>query len=171
MDRLTRWETEALRRRSGRPRPRSKTIDLRDTSAHDRHHAVESESPPAGTLLVPLDAWQRMLDQLGNLHEAGQQLAEMSARAARAETEAEFLRERVSDLRRQLADAATDEIPADEPASGETPATPEASAEVAEDESRSDQRGSDQDSRLAVAGRRARSVYTDLRKLRRHRSR
>ena len=67
--------------------------------------ATGSSEPPPGTLLVPLDAWQRVLDQLGNLHEAGQQLAEASARAARAETEAEFLRERVSDLRSQLAAA------------------------------------------------------------------
>ena len=124
MDRLTRWETEALRRRSGRPRPGSRTIDLRDSPIHDRHGAVESGVPPAGTLLVPLDAWQRMLDQLGNLHEAGQQLAEVSARAAKAETEAEFLRERVSDLRGQLAAAGSVETPAAEP----TPDT-EATAE------------------------------------------
>ena len=156
MDRLTRWETEALRRRGGRPRPRSGTIDLRDGSARERHDAVEPGSPPAGTLLVPLDAWQRMLDQLGNLHEAGQQLAEVSARAAKAETEAEFLRERVSDLRRELADATTDE----------RPATPETSVEVS-----SDQDTGERESLLAIAAGRARSAYTDLRTRRRNRSR
>jgi hypothetical protein len=32
--------------------------------------------PPPGTMLVPIEAWAKMLLQLGNLHEAGQQLAE-----------------------------------------------------------------------------------------------
>jgi hypothetical protein len=52
-------------------------------------------------VLVPLDAWNRMIAQLGNLHEAGQQLAEARERAAKAETEATFLRERLTELRRQ----------------------------------------------------------------------
>jgi DNA-binding transcriptional MerR regulator len=56
-------------------------------------------SPPSGTMLVPIDAWDKMLIQLGNLHQAGQQLAEARERAARAETEAEFLRERLAELR------------------------------------------------------------------------
>ena len=58
--------------------------------------------PPDGAMLVPIDAWNRMLNQLGNLHEAGQQLAEARERAARAETEAAFLRERIGDMRQEL---------------------------------------------------------------------
>ena len=54
---------------------------------------------PEGHMLVPLDAWEKMLMQLGNLHAAGQELAEARERAAKAETEAQFLRERVADLR------------------------------------------------------------------------
>jgi hypothetical protein len=54
---------------------------------------------PEGTMLVPIDAWNKMLNQLGNLHEAGQQLAEARERAAKAETEATFLRERLSEMR------------------------------------------------------------------------
>jgi len=50
-------------------------------------------------MMVPVDAWNKMLTQLGNLHEAGQQLAEARERAAKAETEAMFLRERLSELR------------------------------------------------------------------------
>jgi hypothetical protein len=50
-------------------------------------------------MLVPIDAWDKMLIQLGNLHQAGQQLAEARERAARAETEAAFLRERLAELR------------------------------------------------------------------------
>ncbi len=51
------------------------------------------------TMIVPIDAWNKMLNQLGNLHEAGQQLAEARERAAKAETEALFLRERLTELR------------------------------------------------------------------------
>lgn len=50
-------------------------------------------------MLVPRDAWDRLIDQLGNLHEAGLMLAEARERAARAETEAGFLRERLGELR------------------------------------------------------------------------
>jgi len=52
-------------------------------------------------MIVPIAAWDRMLMQLGNLHEAGQQLADARERAAKAETEATFLRERLAELRRE----------------------------------------------------------------------
>lgn len=146
MDPLTRWETEALRRQAGRPRPRSRTVDVRDSRAERGPATTEPDDPPPGTLLVPLDAWQRMLDQLGNLHEAGQQLAEASARAAKAETEAEFLRERVADLSRQLtAVTETDDDP-DEPPASDAP----------------------RESLTAFALTRARAAVRDLRPRRRH---
>ncbi len=70
-----------------------------------RAAGVEEEAPgpqpppePA-TMIVPVDAWNKMLNQLGNLHEAGQQLAEARERAAKAETEATFLRERLAEMR------------------------------------------------------------------------
>lgn len=67
---------------------------------------LTSESPATETtsdaMLVPIDAWNRMLNQLGNLHEAGQQLAEARERAAKAETEARFLKERLADLRAEI---------------------------------------------------------------------
>ncbi len=55
---------------------------------------------PEGSMLVPVEAWNRVLDQLGNIHEAGQALAEARERAARAEAVAEFQAER-----RRLAEA------------------------------------------------------------------
>ncbi|MCL1597632.1 MAG: hypothetical protein M3094_00500 [Actinomycetia bacterium] len=58
----------------------------------------ESDAP-MGTMIVPIDAWNKMLNQLGNLHEAGQQLAEARERAAKAETESRFLRERLAEIR------------------------------------------------------------------------
>ncbi len=67
------------------------------------------------TMLVPRDAWDKLMDQLGNLHEAGQMLAEARERAAKAETEAVFLRERLGEMRQErdrLADEArTDRAP------------------------------------------------------------
>lgn len=67
-----------------------------------------AESPPMvpeGSILVPIDAWDRLLGQLGNLHEAGQQLADARERAAKAETEAEFLKERVREMRKRVEQA------------------------------------------------------------------
>lgn len=61
--------------------------------------ASGGEPVPPGSMLVPIDAWEKMLQQLGNLHEAGRQLAEARERAAKAETEARFLRERLTEMR------------------------------------------------------------------------
>ena len=80
----------------------------------------EKVTPPPGTMLVPIDAWDKMLLQLGNLHEAGQQLAEARERAARAETEAAFLRERLAEMR-----VAPTQEPATSPIPDETPTAPE----------------------------------------------
>ena len=68
-------------------------------------------SPPSSdSVLVPLDQWNRLLGQLGNIHEAGQQLADARERMARAETENEFLKERIRDLRRVIGE--TNDSPA-----------------------------------------------------------
>lgn len=97
-------------------------VDLRrDRVTVDRAPAPTiAEAAPPGTMIVPIEAWDKMLIQLGNLHEAGQQLAEARERAARAETEASFLRERLAELRSgTLADPpgeATAEVAADDPA-------------------------------------------------------
>lgn len=75
---------------------------------------------PAGTMIVPVDAWNKMLNQLGNLHEAGQQLAEARERAAKAETEATFLRERLTELRQEPALLNTDPTTEIPPEGGDT---------------------------------------------------
>ena len=77
-------------------------------------------TPPPGTMLVPIDAWDKMLLQLGNLHQAGQLLAEARERAARAETEAAFLRERLAEMR-----VAPSEEPTMAQVQVETPTAPE----------------------------------------------
>jgi hypothetical protein len=76
---------------------------------------------PEGTMLVPLDAWNKMLNQLGNLHEAGQQLAEARERAAKAETEARFLKERLRELREEMERGAETSPNAETPTAGDEP--------------------------------------------------
>jgi hypothetical protein len=63
---------------------------------------VAPTAAPPDSVLVPIDQWNRLLGQLGNIHEAGQQLAEARERMGRAETENDFLKERIRDLRAQL---------------------------------------------------------------------
>ena len=81
-----------------------------ESVAHRLAHRAGSPAPApregatgptadGSAMLVPRDAWDRLMDQLGNIHEAGLLLAEARERAAKAETEAEFLRERLGELR------------------------------------------------------------------------
>lgn len=95
------------------------TIDLtqRATIAASRKPPAPAVTtdPPQGTMIVPISAWEKMLHQLGNLHEAGREMAEARERAAKAETEAMFLRERLRELRAEL-DAERSADPAVEPA-------------------------------------------------------
>lgn len=64
--------------------------------------SAAANEPPPGTVLVPLEAWQRALDQIAHLHEAGRELAEARAAAAKFETTSDFLRERVRELQAEL---------------------------------------------------------------------
>ena len=88
-------------------------------SAETQEPTPSEESPP-GTMIVPIDAWNKMLNQLGNLHEAGQQLAEARERAAKAETESKFLREQLADGRNQASEVQPDEPEPDIPEPEET---------------------------------------------------
>lgn len=78
-----------------------------------------SAGTPPGTMIVPVDAWNKMLSQLGNLHEAGQQLATARERAAKAETEAKFLRERLAEMRSENGSGAAPDAPIAESAIAE----------------------------------------------------
>ncbi len=77
----------------------SQPISQVSSPVADEKDPAGPEVAPPGTMLVPVDAWDKMLVQLGNLHQAGQELAEARERAAKAETEVRFLRERLADLR------------------------------------------------------------------------
>ncbi len=86
------------------PAPISHPSEGPPTPREDGASAAQPPTPPVpeGSMLVPIDEWRRLLNQLGNLHEAGQQLADARERAAKAETEAQFLKERVRELRTRL---------------------------------------------------------------------
>jgi uncharacterized coiled-coil protein SlyX len=77
-------------------------LELENTDDLDDNY----EDSKDNNLIVPLEAWQTVLNQLGNLHEANQLMAEARERAAKAEAEAEFLREKLKNTREQL-DAAS----------------------------------------------------------------
>jgi hypothetical protein len=72
-----------------------------ESTAEPLPETTAAEPLPAETMIVPIDAWNKMLNQLGNLHEAGQQLAEARERAAKAETESKFLRAQLAEGRVQ----------------------------------------------------------------------
>ena len=61
-----------------------------------------SETQEEENMLVPISAWKKVLDQLGNLHEADKLMAEARERAAKAEAESEFLREKLKNTREEL---------------------------------------------------------------------
>ena len=78
-----------------------------EVSSEDKitNDVVPDENQEKDSLLVPLDAWNTVLSQLGNLHESSQLMAEARERAAKAEAEADFLREKLKNTRQQLDDA------------------------------------------------------------------
>ena len=81
----------------------SKKIDSDEQNqTHEDDHSEELQTSDENNLIVPLEAWQTVLNQLGNLHEANQLMAEARERAAKAEAEAEFLREKLKNTREQL---------------------------------------------------------------------
>ena len=87
------------------PAPPAPVDDRRDPEpvTVERDEPVPEPEPPApdtaptDSVLVPIDTWTKVMDQLGNLHQAGQDLAEARERAARAETQVEFLKEQLAD--------------------------------------------------------------------------
>lgn len=86
---------------AGGQRPSRKPLTRRPSPGESRGPSapVPPEHEETDAVLVPIDEWSRILRQLGNLHEAGQQLAEARERAAKAETESSFLRERLRETR------------------------------------------------------------------------
>ena len=82
-------------------------VQKEEVSSEDKisNNIGTDENQETDSLLVPLDAWNTVLNQLGNLHESSQLMAEARERAAKAEAEADFLREKLKNTRQQLDDA------------------------------------------------------------------
>ena len=79
--------------------------DVNDTSANEPEVNSETTSnmdSDEENMMVPISAWKKVLDQLGNLHEADKLMAEARERAAKAEAESEFLREKLKNTRDEL---------------------------------------------------------------------
>ena len=79
--------------------------DVNDTSANEPEVSSETTSnmdSDEENMMVPISAWKKVLDQLGNLHEADKLMAEARERAAKAEAESEFLREKLKNTRDDL---------------------------------------------------------------------
>lgn len=83
--------------------PLNKKINQDSTDIQEETPTEEIvENTGGDNLLVPIQAWENVLKQLGNLHEANQLMAESRERAAKAEAEAEFLREKLKNTRDEL---------------------------------------------------------------------
>lgn len=79
------------------------TPDNSNIEEIENQNSIDQKSDTSEeSLIVPLDAWNTVLNQLGNLHEASQLMAEARERAAKAEVEAEFLREKLKSTREEL---------------------------------------------------------------------
>ena len=79
--------------------------DVNDTSVNEPEVSSETTSnmnTDEENMMVPISAWKKVLDQLGNLHEADKLMAEARERAAKAEAESEFLREKLKNTRDEL---------------------------------------------------------------------
>ena len=80
------------------------SADIQEEAPTEEETLTEEivENTGGDNLLVPIQAWENVLKQLGNLHEANQLMAESRERAAKAEAEAEFLREKLKNTRDEL---------------------------------------------------------------------
>ena len=80
------------------------STDIEEETPREEETLTEEvvENTGGDNLLVPIQAWENVLKQLGNLHEANQLMAESRERAAKAEAEAEFLREKLKNTRDEL---------------------------------------------------------------------
>ena len=80
------------------------STDIQEETPREEETPTEEvvENTGGDNLLVPIQAWENVLKQLGNLHEANQLMAESRERAAKAEAEAEFLREKLKNTRDEL---------------------------------------------------------------------
>ena len=81
----------------------SSTNEQREDLQEDGLEIMEdSSASDKDSLMIPISAWEAVLGQLGNIHEASQEMAEARERAAKAEAENDFLRERIINLKEDI---------------------------------------------------------------------
>ena len=81
----------------------SSTSEQREDLEEDGLEIMEdSSASDKDSLMIPISAWEAVLGQLGNIHEASQEMAEARERAAKAEAENDFLRERIINLKEDI---------------------------------------------------------------------
>ena len=80
------------------------STDIQEETPREEETPTEEvvENTGGDNIIVPIQACENVLKQLGNLHEANQLMAESRERAAKAEAEAEFLREKLKNTRDEL---------------------------------------------------------------------
>jgi hypothetical protein len=150
----------AIEIQQSEPEMESETQEPETVTQDADEPATSQPDIPEGTMLVPLDAWNKMLMQLGNLHEAGQQLADARERAVKAETESTFLRERLNEVRSELTEVKTNVPPPPiivEPVREPVPLEPDDETtedettedETTEDETTEDEHREEQDDELS----------------------
>ena len=69
---------------------------------HNTDPVDEEVLSSSENMIIPITAWEAIVNQLGNIHEASQNMAEARERAAKAEAENNFLREKIVNLKEDI---------------------------------------------------------------------
>ena len=73
-----------------------------ETDRSDIDSTDEEVHSSSENMIIPISAWEAVVNQLGNIHEASQHMAEARERAAKAEAENNFLREKIVNLKEDI---------------------------------------------------------------------
>ncbi len=73
-----------------------------ETDKSDIESTDEEVLSSSDNMIIPITAWEAIVNQLGNIHEASQHMAEARERAAKAEAENNFLREKIVNLKEDI---------------------------------------------------------------------
>jgi hypothetical protein len=80
----------------------SSNVENLETDTSDTNSTDEEVLSSNENMIIPISAWEAVVNQLGNIHEASQNMAEARERAAKAEAENNFLREKIINLKEDI---------------------------------------------------------------------
>ena len=80
----------------------SSNVENLETETSDTNSTDEEAVSSNENMIIPISAWEAVVNQLGNIHEASQNMAEARERAAKAEAENNFLREKIINLKEDI---------------------------------------------------------------------